>query len=305
MDTAAVKARLKTEAARVETYLAGCLDTLPGLPPGLRAAMNYSLLAGGKRLRPVLCLTFARAFSPEGTDLSAAAMPFAAAIECIHTYSLIHDDLPAMDNDDMRRGRPSNHKQFDEATAILAGDALLTDAFYFMATTGAGKTALPPDRVLAALAVMARAAGGPGMVGGQFLDMLYTNGVTPDLAALRAMHAMKTGALLQASCLTGALLAGAGPDAQAAVAAYGKSLGAAFQIMDDVLDETGDAATLGKPVGSDAANNKVTYPSLLGIEKSLELARSEVSAAIKALPAAGPETAFLHGLARYVADRVQ
>ncbi len=305
MDNAAIKNRLKTEAKRVENYLARCLDSPDTLPGGLRTAMEYSLLAGGKRLRPVLCLTFAAAFSSRGEDLSARVLPFAAAIECIHTYSLIHDDLPAMDNDDMRRGRPSNHKRFDEATAILAGDALLTDAFYFMASVGAGENALPPERVLAAVAIMARAAGGPGMVGGQFLDMLYTNGTPPGLDALRAMHAMKTGALLQASCLTGAVLAGADVAAQSAVAVYGKALGAAFQIMDDVLDETGDAAILGKPVGSDAANAKSTYPSLLGIEKSLDLARAEARAAVAALPEAGTQTAFLHGLAQYVVNRVQ
>ncbi len=305
MDAATVKARLKSEAAKIEAYLAVCLDSLDNLPAGLREAMSYSLLAGGKRLRPALCLAFARAFGPAGRDMSAAVLPFAAAIECIHTYSLIHDDLPAMDDDDMRRGRPSNHKQFDEATAILAGDALLTDAFYFMASVGSGADALPPDRVLAAIAVMAGAAGGPGMVGGQFLDMAYTNGAPPDLAKLRAMHALKTGALLRASCLTGAILAGADSAAQAAVAAYGAAVGSAFQIMDDVLDETGNASVLGKPVGSDAANAKTTYPSLLGIEKSLALAREEVEKAISALPRAGEETAFLHGLARYVVDREQ
>ena len=304
MDKTAVKKRLKAYAADVERYLAGCLSSLTDLPQGLRQAMDYSLLAGGKRLRPVLCLAFARAFSPRGVDLSSAVMPFAAAIECIHTYSLIHDDLPAMDDDDLRRGRPSNHKQFDEATAILAGDALLTDAFSFMASVGTGDVALPPERVLAAIAVMARAAGGPGMVGGQYLDMAYTNGAAPDLAQLRAMHAMKTGALLTASCLTGAILAGADETARAHVTAYGKALGAAFQIMDDVLDETGDAAILGKPVGSDAANDKTTYPSLMGVEKSLALARQEAAAAIAALPDAGDETAFLHGLALYVVNRV-
>ena len=298
--------QLKQEAVRVETFLSVCLGLLPNLPLGLRAAMDYSLLAGGKRLRPVLCVTFARAFGqgPACCSIDDAVMPFAAAIECIHTYSLIHDDLPAMDNDDMRRGKPSNHKQFDEATAILAGDALLTDAFSFMASVG-GK--IPAERVLAAIACMAAAAGGSGMVGGQFLDIRYTQAKTADLGELRAMHAMKTGALITASCVSGAILGGADANAQKAVAGYGKSLGAAFQIMDDVLDETGDPALLGKPVGSDAANEKPTYPSLLGLEKSRALAREEAEKAIAALPDTGPgtgnETAFLHALARYVVDR--
>ncbi|MDL2210147.1 polyprenyl synthetase family protein [Desulfovibrio sp. OttesenSCG-928-O18] len=294
-----LRKQLKEEAARVENYLADCLALLPGLPAGLRAAMDYSLLAGGKRLRPVLCLTFARAFG-KNDEIANAALPFACAIECIHTYSLIHDDLPAMDDDDMRRGRPSNHKQFDEATAILAGDALLTDAFAFMASVGGS---LPAERVLSAIACMATAAGGPGMVGGQFLDMQYTLAKAATLEQLRGMHAMKTGALITASCLCGAILGGADTKRQEAVAAYGKAFGAAFQIMDDVLDQTGDAAVLGKPIGSDAANEKPTYPGLIGLEKSRDLAREEAEKAIAALPDAGSETAFLHALARYVVAR--
>jgi geranylgeranyl diphosphate synthase type II len=300
----ALKNHLKEEAARVEAFLSGCLGLLPGLPEGLRASMDYSLLAGGKRLRPVLCLTFATIFDektgPLRPSITDAVMPFAAAIECIHTYSLIHDDLPAMDDDDMRRGRPSNHKRFDEATAILAGDALVTDAFALMASSG---SALPAERVLAAIARMAAAAGGPGMVGGQYLDMRYTLAKTATLEELRRMHAMKTGALLAASCLSGAILGGAEAGEQKAVAAYGKALGSAFQIMDDVLDVAGDPALLGKPVGSDAASGKPTYPSLLGVEQSRALAREEAAKAVAALPDAGSRTGFLHALARYVAER--
>ena len=299
-----LKKQLKTDAAQVEAFLADCLGSLLGLPQGLRAAMDYSLLAGGKRLRPVLCLTFARAFGekrePACPSITDAVMPFAAAIECIHTYSLIHDDLPAMDDDDMRRGRPSNHKQFDEATAILAGDALVTDAFAFMASAG---KQLPAERVLAAIACMATAAGGPGMVGGQYLDMQYTLAKTATLEQLRGMHAMKTGALITASCLTGAILGGADAKEQQAVASYGKALGSAFQIMDDILDIIGDAAVLGKPIGSDAANEKPTYPSLLGLEQSRALAHEEADKAVASLPDAGSQTAFLHALARYVVER--
>lgn len=302
MTPEALLTQLKIEADRVESYLAKSLDLLPGLPPGLREAMDYSLLAGGKRLRPVLCITFARAVDdgPAGSDIVEAVMPFAAAIECIHTYSLIHDDLPAMDNDDIRRGRPSSHKRFDEATAILAGDSLLTDAFALMASVGCN---FPAERVLAAIACIAAAAGGSGMAGGQYLDMRYTLAKTATIDQLRAMHAMKTGALITASCVTGAILGGADESKLRAVTAYGRSLGSAFQIMDDVLDETGDPALLGKPVGSDAVNEKPTYPSLLGLEQSRVLAKEEVEKAIEALPQAGLQTAFVHALARYVVKR--
>ncbi|CAK7038574.1 MAG: Farnesyl diphosphate synthase [Desulfovibrio sp.] len=294
-----LKQQLKDEAAHVEAYLATCLDLLPGLPQGLRASMDYSLLAGGKRLRPVLCLTFAKAFSKDDT-IAEAVMPFAAAIECIHTYSLIHDDLPAMDDDDMRRGRPSNHKQFDEATAILAGDALVTDAFAFMAKAG---ERIPAERVLAAIAYMANAAGGPGMVGGQYFDMQYTLAKSATLEELRGMHAMKTGALITASCVCGAILGGADEKTQNQAAEYGKAFGAAFQIMDDILDVIGDPALLGKPIGSDADNEKPTYISLLGLEKSRELAQSEAQRAVNAVPDAGSRTEFLHALARYIVER--
>lgn len=296
MDAAGVKARLAAEAELVETYLTGCISQTGTIPPGLRSAMNYSLLAGGKRLRPVLCISFASLFGEKD-----AVMPFAAAIECIHSYSLVHDDLPAMDNDDMRRGKPSNHKQFGEAAAILAGDALLTDAFSLMASCGGQ---LPPERVLPAIGYMACAAGSPGMVGGQFLDMLYTEQKRCTLEELRTMHAMKTGALLRAACVCGALLAGAGADAVAQVEIYGNGLGAAFQIVDDILDVVGDAAVLGKPVGSDEACGKVTYPSLLGLAQSRALAREEADKASAALACFGERADFLRGLADYVVQRV-
>ncbi len=305
MDEAAIKAILARDAERVETYLTNQGpqgNPLQGLeiPQGLADAVAYSLMAGGKRLRPALCLSFTRLFA--GDDEK--ALPFAAGIECIHTYSLIHDDLPAMDNDDFRRGKPSCHKQFDEATAILAGDALLTDAFFLMSSCA---ESLPAERVLQAINRMALAAGSAGMVGGQFLDMQYTGKQSIPLAALREMHAMKTGALLQASCLCGALLAGAENEELKKVAAYGRALGAAFQIADDILDETGDAAAMGKPVGSDSANGKITYPSLLGLDESRRLAEEEHQNAVSALEpyAHHAECAFLQGLAAYVVQRVQ
>ena len=235
----AVERELKAQAGVVEQWLRTCLrDT--DIPPRLREAMEYSLLAGGKRLRPVICLTTAGMFGVPAQPV----LPFACALEMIHTYSLIHDDLPCMDNDDLRRGRPTCHKAFDEATALLAGDALLTDAFWFMTQAGC---ALASDRVLAAVCEAALAAGGRGMAGGQMLDL---QGSGTDLPSLRRLHALKTGALLRAACTTGALLGGADAHALAAVAAYGEHLGLAFQIVDDILDVVGDVQTLGKNPGS-------------------------------------------------------
>ncbi|MDR2604604.1 MAG: polyprenyl synthetase family protein [Desulfovibrio sp.] len=274
-----------------------------GCPPGLLEAMRYSLFAGGKRIRPVLCVLSARVPVRPDPDLADAVLTFACALECIHTYSLIHDDLPAMDDDDFRRGRPSCHKQFDEATAILAGDALLTDAFALAA--GSAGPALPAGRVLRAVAATAKAAGSAGMVGGQFLDMLYTGGTDQSLEALAAMQAMKTGAMLRLPCEVGAVLAGASPETAGALARYGVALGAAFQITDDILDVAGDAALLGKPVGSDSAARKCTYPSLLGLKKSREIAEQHADRAVAALNGLeGESAALLRGLAAYVVNRV-
>lgn len=294
-----VRRALKKEAGLVESFLSTALRQKQ-LPQGLLEAMEYSLLGGGKRVRPVLCLLTARLFGMPGESV----MPFAAALECIHTYSLIHDDLPAMDDDDLRRGRPSCHKRFDEATAILAGDGLLTDAFALMCSP-ALQGGVKPERVLRAIALTAEAAGAPGMVGGQYLDMQYTGRQNVSLRELAGMHAMKTGALLRAACLSGAALAGAAEEDVARVAAYGSALGAAFQIVDDILDETGSEEQLGKPVGRDAAKNKNTYPSLLGLEKSRELADLRAKEAVEALAGYQGEAAdLLRGLAVYMANRV-
>lgn len=297
-EAALVKAVLRQHAAQVEAFLSGCLQNRD-IPDGLLEAMQYSLDAGGKRLRPVLCLTCAELFGLEPEK----AMPFACAIECIHTYSLIHDDLPAMDDDDLRRGKPSNHKKFGEALAILAGDGLLTEAFVLMSETAA---AVPAERVLAAMGMIARKAGAAGMVGGQALDMAYTGLDSVDLEALRNMHARKTGALILGSCLGGALLAGAVPEDLERIKAYGKAIGVAFQIVDDILDEVGDEQALGKPVGSDREQGKVTYPSLVGLEKSRELAGECVAEALRMLqPYTGNAAAFLGSLAKYIVQRAQ
>ncbi|MDL2313850.1 polyprenyl synthetase family protein [Desulfovibrio sp. OttesenSCG-928-C14] len=291
---------LKARSGLVEAYLESCLESIE-MPAGLRQAMNYSLLAGGKRIRPVLCLSSAALF---GLDFK-TALPFAAGIECIHSYSLIHDDLPAMDDDDFRRGRPSNHKQFGEATAILAGDALVTDAFVFMSRAALESGgSIPADNALRALHAVALAAGSHGMVGGQFLDMEYTARRGVVLEELAAMQAAKTGALLSVSCHSGAILAGADADGCRRLAAYGSHLGKAFQIVDDILDETGDPEVMGKPVGSDAAQGKVTYPSLLGLEESARRARQSGDAALAELQGySGPDAEFLRGLIEYILKR--
>jgi geranylgeranyl diphosphate synthase, type II len=292
-----VKEELARRAEPVAEFLRGCLKGRH-YPCELLQAMEYSLTAGGKRLRPVLCLTAGGLFGLERDK----ALPFASALEMIHTYSLVHDDLPAMDNDDLRRGKPSNHKQFGEAMAILAGDGLLTEAFVFMASTAAD---LGAGRVLPALAEVARAAGAAGMVGGQALDMLYTGKESVPLPQLKDMHARKTGALITCSCVSGAILAGAGREEVELLRGYGQNVGAAFQIADDILDVVGDEKDLGKPVGSDEGQGKTTYPSLLGIGQSRALAQEHVDQAVAALRGlTGDDAAFLARLAQFVVDRV-
>lgn len=263
-------------------------------PSRLAESMKYSLMAGGKRLRPVLCLTWVELMG----GAASVALDFACAIECIHTYSLIHDDLPAMDNDDLRRGKPSNHKQFDEATAILAGDGLLTEAFSLAASLN-----LSSERVLRAIVHLSTAAGPRGMVGGQVLDMGLTGRVA-DVEQLREMHAKKTGALIESSCVTGCLLGGGDVSAQARAGVYGRAIGLAFQVADDILDIEGDERQLGKPVGSDVVHGKSTYPALLGIERSRELAQDAVQQALDSLNGlTHPRADFLRAIARYIVER--
>lgn len=294
-----VKTFLTRDAARVRLLLESIYQGR-NLPQGLREAMEYSLLSGGKRIRPVLCLTSARLFGLSTEQ----ALPFAGALECIHTYSLIHDDLPAMDDDDLRRGRPSSHKAFGEATAILAGDGLLTDAFGLM--TGCAELGVPAENVLRAVALAAEAAGSVGMVGGQYLDMLFTARPDVSIEQVADMQAGKTGAMLRLACEAGAVLAGADEAGLAAMRAYGAAFGAAFQITDDILDETGNEAELGKAVGRDAALAKNTYPALLGLEASRARAMEHIQTARQSLQAfSGDEAAMLRGLAGYLANRVR
>ena len=293
-----VKEKLAVHAGEIEEYLAGCLQDR-GIPKRLLDAMDYSLLAGGKRLRPVLVLVWGQMLGAK----KEALMPFAASLELIHTYSLIHDDLPAMDDDDLRRGKPSNHKMFGEATAILAGDGLLTEAFGLMA-----KAEAPAEDVVEAISLMAYSAGACGMVGGQDVDMDYTGRDDVGLDELKIMHSMKTGALILSACKSGAVLAkgtGATADDVRRASEYGRLIGVAFQIVDDVLDVVGDEASLGKPVGSDEEQGKSTYPSLIGLEESKELARKYVDEAVELLsPYSGPEAELLSELAQYIVDRV-
>lgn len=237
-------------------------------------AEKYSLMAGGKRLRPVIMMMTAKMCGIEPERV----LPFAAAIEMIHTYSLIHDDLPAMDNDDLRRGKPTNHKVFGEAMAILAGDALLTKAFETVA--GFQDDSVSNDRVLKAISTLAIAAGDNGMIGGQVVDIESRN---EDEELLKYLHSLKTGALIKASGVIGAILAGANDEEIAAVESFCGNLGLAFQIQDDILDVVGSEAELGKPIGSDAENEKSTYVTLFGVEKAEKMAEEYTNKAIESL----------------------
>lgn len=259
--------------------------------------MRYSLLAGGKRLRPLLVIAAAEACG--GT--ARKVLPAAAAFECLHTYSLIHDDLPAMDDDDMRRGRPTCHKAFDEATAILAGDGLLTLAFELLARNS-GQAGVTPRAAVEAARVLAQAAGSAGMVAGQMADML-AEGKATKLQGLKAIHAGKTGALIRASVECGAVLAGASPLRRKALARFGTHIGLAFQVADDILNVEGDAHKLGKATGSDAKRGKATYPALLGLEGAKRLMRSEWKKAENALRIFGTKGEPLRALARFVIER--
>ena len=240
-------------------------------------AMKYSLSAGGKRIRPVLALEFCRLAGGEIEQ----ALPVAAAIEMTHTFSLIHDDLPCMDDDDMRRGKPSCHKAFDEATALLAGDALAVLPYELLARSVIEKGA-NAEKVAMVIAKLAQCVGAYGMIGGQQIDTQFENQSIGGEALLK-MYELKTSRLLQAACVCGCIIGGGSEEEIKQADAYGKSLGLAFQIVDDILDVTGDQETLGKPIGSDAVNNKETYVSLYGVEAAREKAAELTNEALKAL----------------------
>lgn len=259
-------------------------------------AMKYSLGIGGKRIRPVLVLEFCRLC---GGDIK-KALPFAAAIEMIHTYSLIHDDLPCMDDDDMRRGMPSCHKKFGEEYALLAGDGLLTRAFGIIAESDIAKEA--PEVALNAIAELSSLSGMNGMIGGQVVD-LRNEDKPCGLDVLRTMDSLKTGALIRCSAILGVLAAKGTKEQLDKAIAYADNLGHAFQIVDDILDVVGDEKELGKPIGSDACSNKSTYVSILGIEKSKEYASELTNKAISALDIFGEERVFLETLALNLISR--
>ncbi len=290
---------LEERRRMVDETLSEAIPTPPNGddPARVAEAMRYSLLAGGKRLRPILALAGAEAVGGDAR----AVLPFAAAVELVHTYSLIHDDLPAMDDDDLRRGRPTSHKVFGEATAILAGDALLTEAFSLMTSPEATRP-FPPEDVLWAVRGLAEAAGRRGMILGQAMD-ISSEGERPPLERLEELHRRKTGDLLLFPILLGARLGGADREETEALERYGRAVGLAFQIADDLLDIEGDAAVLGKNPGSDEAARKATYPALLGVEESRRRARDLVEEAEKALERFGENAWPLRELSRYIVER--
>jgi geranylgeranyl diphosphate synthase type II len=259
--------------------------------------MRYSVFAGGKRLRPILVIAACEAVGGHPERVLHAA----CAMEMIHTYSLIHDDLPAMDNDDFRRGRPTSHKVFGEANAILAGDALLTEAFRLLADPLANRDTAPAV-TLKVIEIIARCAGSQGMVGGQVVDM-EAEGQEVDFATLQYIHTRKTGALFLASLQAGAWLGGGDEGQLRALTRYGEAAGLAFQIADDILDIVGEPAEIGKTVGSDQARGKATYPALLGLSEARRRAGELRDLAIGALEPLGPAAEPLRAMARYVVDR--
>lgn len=295
-------ARLRPQ---IDAALGACCRFDDGCPTTLAEAIRYSLLAPGKRLRPLLTIAAAQACG--GTVDQ--ALPAACAVEMIHSYSLVHDDLPAMDDDDLRRGRPTNHKVFGEGIAVLAGDALLTLAFETLA-----RGISPPEAAARCCAELASAAGACRLVGGQADDLaeegkvpgaetIPTRTAAEKLARLESIHRRKTGAMMLVSLRLGGIAAGADAAQLAALEAYGERVGLTFQIMDDLLDVRGSEESMGKRVGKDAARGKLTFPGLLGIDDSLRRAESLTAEAIAALASLGPDVEVLEDLARYVVER--
>lgn len=278
----------------IESRLEELLQTSGEKYGGAVKAMRYSLLSGGKRIRPILLLEFYKLCGGEGDK----ALDFAAALEMIHTYSLIHDDLPCMDNDDMRRGKPSCHKAYGEDTALLAGDALLTYAFSVAARTNS----LPAERVLRAISVLAEKAGISGMIGGQVMDLSFEK-TGADADGLKEMYLKKTSCLLEAAAMCGCILAGADDTHIGYASDYAKKVGLAFQIIDDILDCTSDEATLGKPIGSDEKNGKTTYVNLFGLQKSREKAAELSTSATEILDMFEGDSRNLSELTKYLLDR--
>jgi geranylgeranyl diphosphate synthase type II len=286
--------------SRKEVVDAALERVLPGeehFPPVLFQALRYSIFAGGKRLRPILCIAAAEAVG----GIVETVLPAACALELIHTYSLIHDDLPAMDNDDYRRGKLTNHKVFGEGMAILAGDALLTEAFHLL-SGGDLVQKNSPDRIIAVIRELSEAAGFFGMVGGQVMDM-KAEGKRVDLSTLYYIHTRKTGAMIKASVRAGAILAGAPEERLKALGDYGEHVGLAFQIADDILDVEGDPGQLGKETGADDSRKKATFPALIGVEASKEKARNLIEKALGAIVLFDEKADPLRWIARFIVER--
>jgi geranylgeranyl diphosphate synthase type II len=284
---------LKRHGSATEAYMRQALARQTDAPARLIEAMDYSLMAGGKRLRPTLVLESAIAC---GGDVNGSALAAAAAIELIHTFSLVHDDLPAMDNDDLRRGRPTNHKVYGEAMAILAGDGMISLAFELIATDA------EPAVAAKLIAELAHATGPRGMIGGQVLDMEGEQ-KSLKLEQLQQLHRMKTGALLVSSCRLGALSTNASTTQVSALAEFGRHLGLAFQIVDDLLDVTASAEQMGKATGKDAAKGKNTYPALLGVDETRRQAKAQLAEAVESLRPLESSADGLRSLATFVVER--
>jgi geranylgeranyl diphosphate synthase type II len=289
-----LSAYLRDKKASIDRALDGLVPPEGGHAAILHEAMRYSLFAGGKRLRPVLTLAAVEAVGGE-TDV---AMNTACAMECIHTYSLIHDDLPALDNDDLRRGRPTCHREYGEAMAILAGDALLTLAFDIIARTNGAS----PEAMVRVVAEVARGAGADGMIGGQVVD-IESEGKEISFPELEYIHTHKTGRLIRAALRSGAILGGATEGELEAISEYAGAVGLAFQILDDILDVEGSSETMGKPVGGDAKKGKATYPSLIGLSESKEMAAELIKTATTAIKGFDEKAEPLRAIAEYIIAR--
>ena len=287
---------LKNRVNKIEQTLNEYMPKEEGYQKKIFESMNYSLKAGGKRLRPILTLEACKIVGGEEED----AIAFAVAIEMIHTYSLIHDDLPALDNDDLRRGRKTNHKVYGEAMAILAGDGLLNYAYEIMLKESIGKN--DPEKYLKAINEIAKSAGIYGMIGGQVVD-IESEGKKIDMDKLDFIHMNKTAAIIIGCMRAGAIIGNATDKQLEDITKYAKNIGLSFQIVDDILDIVGDEAKLGKNVGSDIDNEKSTYPSLIGLEKSKEVANQLIKEAKASINQISKDNAFLNGLAEYIVDR--
>jgi geranylgeranyl diphosphate synthase type II len=295
-----IKQYLTAKREQVDKALDRYLPAESGTLADHIRAMRYSLFAGGKRVRPVLCLAAAEAVHDFNDNYPQPLLLTACALECIHTYSLIHDDLPAMDDDELRRGKPTNHMVFGEAGAILAGDSLLTYGFELLSKDE--MEAAPANKRLQIISLISKAIGPEGMVGGQFLD-LANEGTEVDYEILQEIHSRKTGALITAAIQAGAILGNCAPEQFTALTEYGIKLGLAFQIVDDLLNVEGTAEQLGKAAGSDAERNKATYPALFGVEKTRNKAEEAVAGSLSALQGFDNRADILRELARYILTR--